>query len=85
MKICRFVAFAFGITTALSPEWEIGQEVSTTNGLQIKGHASSWQPEVSQYLGVPFAQPPVGSLRFAAPKTYRGYGRITADHYVSEI
>lgn len=62
--------------------WEIGQEVSTTSGL-IDGHASSWQLEVSEYLGIPFAQPPIGSLRFAAPQTYQGYGRIVADHYVS--
>lgn len=62
--------------------WDIGQEVSTTSG-SIKGHASSWQPEVSEYLGIPFAQPPVGPLRFAAPQKYRGYEGIIADHYVS--
>jgi cholinesterase len=51
--------------------------VQTTSG-QIKGHASAWKPNVSEYLGVPFAEPPVGALRFAAPRPLRG-GAGTVD------
>ncbi|CAI4214368.1 unnamed protein product [Parascedosporium putredinis] len=47
-------------------EWIPGQLVNTTSG-PVLGQASAWQPLVSEYLGVPYAQPPVGALRFAAP------------------
>lgn len=32
----------------------------------------------NQFLGVPFAQPPLGSLRFLPPKAYNGTGDIDA-------
>lgn len=51
------------------PEWIPGQLVNTTSG-GILGHASAWQPLVSEYLGIPYAQPPLGPLRFAAPQPY---------------
>jgi cholinesterase len=54
-------------TAAAQTAWTVGQTVQTTSG-QIKGHASAWKPAVSEYLGVPYAQPPVGALRFAAPQ-----------------
>lgn len=40
--------------------------VSTSNG-PITGHAASNSDCVVEYLGIPFAQPPVGDLRFAPP------------------
>lgn len=40
--------------------------VSTSNG-PIIGHAASNSNCVVEYLGIPFAQPPVGDLRFAPP------------------
>ncbi|KAF2669097.1 alpha/beta-hydrolase [Microthyrium microscopicum] len=46
--------------------WKIGQGVKTTSGT-IHGKASSWKPDVSEYLGVPFARPPVGALRWQMP------------------
>lgn len=82
MGVSYMVSLVIGTAALGVAGREIGQEVLTTSGL-IKGHASSWQPEISEYLGIPFAKPPVGSLRFAAPQTYQGYGRIVADHYVS--
>lgn len=43
--------------------------VNTTSGLVI-GHAASNRSEVSEFLGVRYAEPPVGNLRFAPPKRY---------------
>lgn len=40
--------------------------VETTSG-PVKGGVNSRSPAVFEYLGVPYAQPPVGSLRFAKP------------------
>ncbi|KAL5094597.1 hypothetical protein Trisim1_005330 [Trichoderma cf. simile WF8] len=44
--------------------------VSTSNG-PITGHQASNSACVIEYLGIPFAQPPVGNLRFAAPAKIR--------------
>src|ERR1700712_777848 len=62
------------------PAWKVGQSVKTSSG-SVVGHASSWKPEVSEYLGIPFAQPPVGDLRWAAPKKYEGNGTIGAHKF----
>jgi cholinesterase len=61
----------------------VGEIVETTSG-SVVGHASLWKPAVSEYLGIPFAQPPIGNLRFAAPLPYKGDGKQTmASKYVS--
>ncbi|KAM3072155.1 hypothetical protein ACMFMG_008612 [Clarireedia jacksonii] len=60
--------------------FSVGQTVETTSG-SITGHASSKYSEVSEYLGIPFGQPPVGNLRFAAPVRYEGSGAINASTF----
>lgn len=62
--------------------WTIGQSVSTTSGMLI-GHASQSRPNVSEYLGIPFAIPPLGDLRFAAPRPYKSTSTINASAFVS--
>lgn len=67
-------------------QWKVGEAIGTTSGY-VKGHASEWMPEVSEYLGIPYAEPPVGDLRFAAPRALSGEdgGRpreIVADKFV---
>lgn len=42
---------------------------NTTSGLII-GHAAPNRSEVTEFLGIRYAEPPVGDLRFAPPKRY---------------
>lgn len=60
----------------------VGQTVKTTSG-SITGHAAADYLEVSEYLGIPFALPPVGDLRFAAPEKYTGSSLLSGSKYVS--
>jgi cholinesterase len=60
--------------------WTVGQVVDTVSG-KVKGQASSWKPQVSEYLGIPFAQPPVGPLRFAAPKLFTSSAAVNATKF----
>lgn len=62
--------------------WTIGQTVNTTSG-PVNGHPAANQSSVSQYLGIPFAQPPIGDLRFAAPVKYTGNSTLNGTSYVS--
>jgi hypothetical protein len=62
-------------------DWTIGQAVKTTSGTII-GHAAKTAKNVSEYLGIPYAKPPLGDLRFAAPQRYRSDGNFSAGFYV---
>jgi carboxylesterase type B len=44
-----------------------GAQVQTSSGL-VSGHAASNATTVSEYLGIPYAEPPVDELRFAPPQ-----------------
>lgn len=68
-NMSSFLALSVFACLAYCQQWSIGQLVKTTSG-EIKGHPSSWKPTVSEYLGIPYAQPPVGNLRWAAPKPF---------------
>lgn len=61
----------------------VGETVSTSSG-RVQGHASKWQPEVSEYLGIPYAQTP---KRFEAAMPLRGqrFKSIKGDTYVSTV
>ncbi|KAF2032736.1 carboxylesteras-like protein [Setomelanomma holmii] len=52
------------------------ENVETQNG-RITGHRSPKVKDVWEYLGVLYAQPPLGDLRFAAPQTYKSKGPYT--------
>jgi cholinesterase len=58
--------------------------VKTGNG-DITGHRAPKAKEVWEFLGVPYAQPPLGDLRFAAPQKYTGKGPYTAANFVSNL
>jgi cholinesterase len=64
--------------------WVVGQPVQTSSGLLI-GQPAKGAANVSEYLGIPYAQPPVGNLRFAAPKKFEGTGNLTARFYVGPL
>lgn len=66
------VLFALGATADLT--------VNATNGL-ITGHPASNISTVHEFLGIPFAQPPLGDLRFAAPVAYNGSGSYIASDW----
>lgn len=68
------------VAAAHNGEWIVGQDVETTSGV-LQGHSSAWKPLVSEYLGVPFARPPVGELRFAPPEAYTSNDTIEAAAY----
>ncbi|KAF2672425.1 alpha/beta-hydrolase [Microthyrium microscopicum] len=79
MKSIVLIA-SLGSLAIAKPTWSIGQKVDTKSG-PVTGHASSWKPDVSEYLGIPFAQPPVGDLRFAPPKAFTGSKPIDGTKY----
>jgi Carboxylesterase family len=57
-----------------------GAPVKTTSGV-LTGTAGKSYGSVSAYLGVPFAQPPIGPLRFAAPVAYKSSAPHNATAY----
>ncbi|OQN96764.1 hypothetical protein B0A48_17188 [Cryoendolithus antarcticus] len=54
-----------------------GLSIQTSSGL-VHGFVNSTAPAVRQFLGVPYAEPPVGSLRFAPPVRKSSAGSIDA-------
>lgn len=68
---------------AISPQaqWTIGQTVQTSSG-PVRGHTASHASNVSEYLGIPYALPPVSSLRFQPPLRYRGNTTISGEAFV---
>ena len=82
------IVFALAIVTSAkvlnNQDWRIGQEVQTSSG-RVKGHAAK-RPgfsEVSEYLGIRYAEPQIGELRFAAPKAFRSNDTFNAEKFVS--
>lgn len=61
--------------------WEVGQAAQTNSGTII-GHAAPNAIEVSEYLAIPYAQPPVEDLRFSPPLAYRSEGVFNATGFV---
>lgn len=61
--------------------WTVGQTVQTSSG-PVNGQAASNATAVSTYLGIPFAVPPVGDLRFAAPQKYSGNSTVNGTAFV---
>ncbi|OBT44866.1 hypothetical protein VE00_05016 [Pseudogymnoascus sp. WSF 3629] len=60
--------------------WTVGQTVYTQGG-PVTGHAASSAKNVSTYLGIPYAKPPIGDLRFAPPKGYYNHTPIDGSKF----
>ena len=64
-------------------EWAPGQQVKTSSGT-VKGRPAtrSGFSQVSEYIGIPYAEAPQGALRWLAPKPYRSNDNINATIWV---
>jgi hypothetical protein len=65
-------------------DFQPGKSVRTDSGA-VKGHAAAVATSVSEYLGIPYAKPPVGELRFARPQRYSGKGTINGTAFVGLV
>lgn len=76
------LAAPFAATADCGTKWKIGQTVPTTSGL-VHGHPAPNATKVSEYLGIPYAMPPIDKLRFQAPVRYNETKEILGDKFVS--
>ncbi|KAJ5945959.1 chlorogenic acid esterase precursor [Penicillium verhagenii] len=71
----------FGAPTSTSASTkDAGLLVQTSSG-SIQGYFNSSAPDVRQFLGVPFAEPPVGDLRFARPRAVKSKKDVKATKF----
>lgn len=68
-------------TLAVAQKVTVGATVQTQSG-PVTGHAALNRTAVSEYLGIPYASPPLGNLRFAAPQSYNSTKPFSASAYV---
>ena len=80
--LLQLLATNTAFTSAQWTKWKGNAPVLTSSGA-ITGHAAPNKPEVLEYLGIPYAQPPVGQLRFAPPQPYASIKPFNASSYVS--
>ncbi|KAH7192829.1 Alpha/Beta hydrolase protein [Fusarium flagelliforme] len=75
------LAFLAG-SSALSvpPQHDAPLTVDTTSG-KLTGFINSTAPSVRQFLGVPYAEPPLKSLRFKPPRRKHSKASISATKY----
>ncbi|GKT78200.1 carboxylesterase [Colletotrichum tofieldiae] len=80
INILGVAVTAPSLVAAAPVPWTIGQSVQTTSG-PVQGHAASGAVQVSEYLGIPYAQPPIGTLRFQPPAKFVGSSTINGSSF----
>lgn len=61
-------------------KFTVGRVVRTSSG-PVAGHAATPIADVSVYLGIPYAKPPIGNMRFKSPQKYTGTTPIDRSKY----
>jgi len=83
MKHCTVAcAIACAVSSVVAQHVTVGATVKAQVGTFI-GHAAKNRTNVSEYLGIRYAQSPVGSARFEAPRPYSYDTIYNASSYVS--
>ncbi|KAK2010867.1 carboxylesterase [Colletotrichum eremochloae] len=80
INVLGIVAVVPSFVAATPLPWTVGQPVQTTSGL-VQGHAAGGAVRVSEYLGIPYAQPPIGTLRFQPPAKFTGSSIINGSAF----
>ncbi|PQE13480.1 hypothetical protein CJF32_00005356 [Rutstroemia sp. NJR-2017a WRK4] len=78
-EISAATLLTLGSLLSSANSWKVGQSVQTTSGL-VYGHAAS-NTSVSEYLEIPYAEPPIGALRFEPPRKYTSNSTINGTNY----
>jgi carboxylesterase type B len=71
---------AFALTARGQPSCNAELTVETTSGT-LHGFINSTAPGTRQWLGIPYAEPPIGSLRFQPPKRFTRAGQLTTQAF----
>jgi hypothetical protein len=77
---CALALNAF-VSYTLTAAQESDLDVVTSNG-RITGHLAPGMHKTVEFLGIPYAQAPVGRLRFAAPLPLKGKSDYVASDWV---
>jgi cholinesterase len=79
--VCAWASSIEGLLERQS-NWTVGQTVQTSSG-PVSGHPATNDSQVSEYLGIPYGQAPIGDLRFAAPVKFIGNASVNGTSFVS--
>lgn len=77
MLLLRCVALLFHVLYSEAHTWI----VNTENG-PVAGHAAKNRSDVAEFLGIPYATPPVADLRFEPPQKLGKVGYFNASDWV---
>ena len=79
--LCTLASSVFVSLTLAAAVQKSELNVVTSNG-KITGHLAPGMRNTVEYLGIPYAQPPIGALRFAAPLPLEGRTDYVAEDWV---